>query len=135
MKRQYANDKLNISFYFANHLHISILQTTDFHFVSFRLLVLLTRMQILVQNRSCFLFWYLSDHWLMFTELLRKREGKHYMQDTYSSSLFKTRQCVLLDKTFPMARIELVSVNTGHFAQKTFRTSLLAQVLDRSHNS
>ena len=25
--------------------------------------------------------------------------------------------------------------NTGHFAQKTFRTSLLAQVLDRSHNS
>ena len=24
---------------------------------------------------------------------------------------------------------------TGHFAQKTFRTSLLAQVLDRSHNS
>ena len=24
---------------------------------------------------------------------------------------------------------------TGHFAQKTFRTSLLAQVLDHSHNS
>ena len=24
---------------------------------------------------------------------------------------------------------------TGHFAQKTFHTSLLAQVLDRSHNS
>ena len=24
---------------------------------------------------------------------------------------------------------------TGHLAQKTFRTSLLAQVLDRSHNS
>ena len=29
----------------------------------------------------------------------------------------------------------LQSRNTGHFAQKTFRTSLLAQVLDCSHNS
>ena len=29
----------------------------------------------------------------------------------------------------------LQSQVTGHFAQKTFRTSLLAQVLDRSHNS
>ena len=29
----------------------------------------------------------------------------------------------------------LQSRNTGHFTQKTFRTSLLAQVLDRSHNS
>ena len=30
---------------------------------------------------------------------------------------------------------ESVSLNTGHFAQKTFRTSLLAQVSDCSHNS
>ena len=28
-----------------------------------------------------------------------------------------------------------MAMKTGHFAQKTFRTSLLAQVLDRSHNS
>ena len=29
----------------------------------------------------------------------------------------------------------LYLANTGHFAQKTFRKSLLAQVLERSHNS
>lgn len=30
---------------------------------------------------------------------------------------------------------ELLMRSTGHFVQKTFRISLLAQVLDRSHNS
>ena len=52
-------------------------------------LVLQTYIKIFMHKRSCFLFWHMANHQSMFTKLLRKREGKHYMQDTYNSSLGK----------------------------------------------
>ena len=35
------------------------------------------------------MFCHMANHQSMFTKLLRKREGKYYMQDTYNSSLGK----------------------------------------------
>ena len=44
-----------------------------------------------------------------------------------------TRRICLLIKSFLV--LIIISLNTENFAQKTFRGSLLAQVLERSHNS
>ena len=55
-------------------------------------------------------------------------EGK---QVKMGGNLFDFRRQTCNGATPP----KTVRKNTGHFAQKTFRTSLLAQVLDRSHNS
>ena len=70
-----------------------------FRYLSWLRLILLTRMQIFMRNRICFLFRYLSNHRSMFTKFLRKREEKHCRQDTCSSSLFKTPRRLHLDET------------------------------------
>ena len=51
--------------------------------------------------------------------------------------VYKNRDFYALYVTYKKMCFSLlrVEVNTGHIAQKTFRTSLLAQVLECSHNS
>ena len=49
----------------------------------------------------------------------------------YNISTTSSRQVTKIKKYINKGIIKV----TGHFAQKTFRTSLLAQILDHLHNS